>query len=292
MTVKDIVLSETYPDACKDGDGRLRVAAAVGVDGYARADAVVEAGADAVVVDTSHGQSEAVVRQVAKLRKRHPKALLVAGNVATAEGGKALARAGADVVKVGVGPGSICTTRVVAGVGVPQFTAIQATVSGVARGKGRAAVIADGGVRYSGDVAKAIAAGAAAVMVGNVLAGTDEAPGEIEHYQGRTYKGYRGMGSMGAMQMGSADRYFQDSSDDKVKLVPEGVEGRVPYKGKAQDVLQQFAGGLRQAMGYVGAKDLAALRGSEVVRVTPAGVRESHVHDIQVTKEAPNYRID
>ena len=292
ITVKDIMLSEANPDACKDPDGRLRVGAATGVGQETHADALVDAGVDALVVDTSHGHSDMVVAWTAKLRKRHRKVLLVAGNVATAAASAALASAGADVVKVGVGPGSICTTRVVAGVGIPQVTAIKNAVAGLGKPRGRTTVIADGGIRYSGDVAKALVAGADAVMIGNVLAGTDEAPGETEHFQGRVYKTYRGMGSIGAMQVGSADRYFQDADQEPTKLVPEGVEGRVPYKGKARDTLSQFLGGLRQAMGYVGAKDIAALRKAEYVQVTAAGVSESHVHDIQVTKESPNYRID
>lgn len=292
ITVKDLILAEANPDACKDPDGRLRVAAAVGVADGERADALVDAGADALVVDTAHGHSDGVVGWTAKLRRRHRSVLLVSGNVATAAGAAALAKAGADVIKVGVGPGSICTTRIVAGVGVPQVSAIEAAVRGAGRAKGRPTVIADGGIRYSGDVAKALAAGAAAVMVGNILAGTDEAPGETEHFQGRVYKSYRGMGSYGAMRAGSADRYFQGDGREPAKLVPEGVEGRVPYKGRVRPILEQLLGGLRQAMGYVGAKDLAALRRAERVRVTAAGVRESHVHDIQVTKEAPNYRID
>ncbi len=293
ITVKDILLSEAYPDACKDSSGSLRVAAAVGVNDRTRIEALVGAGADAIVVDTAHGHSSGVLKWVAELRRWQPKALIVAGNVATAAGAQALAAAGADAVKVGVGPGSICTTRVIAGIGVPQFSAIANVAKGLSRRKRRPGIIADGGIRFSGDVAKALAAGADAVMVGGMLAGTAEAPGETELYQGRAYKSYRGMGSLGAMQLGSADRYFQRADTEPGKLVPEGVEGRVPYKGPVQEVIAQLTGGLRAAMGYTGAPTIAALhKGSRFVRVTAAGVRESHVHDIQLTKEAPNYRVD
>ena len=293
VTVKDIIKSETFPDACKDGQGRLRAAAAVGVRDQKRIDMLVDAGVDIVVVDSAHGHSESVLRVVAACKKRHREVFVVGGNVATAAGARALAAAGADAVKVGVGPGSICTTRVVAGVGVPQFSAI-AAAAGALRGKTkkRVSIIADGGVRFSGDIAKAVAAGADAVMIGGLLAGTDESPGEIELFQGRAYKNYRGMGSLAAMQkQGARERYFQEEAGDG-KLVPEGVEGRVPYKGRAQDVVAQLRGGLRAAMGYVGAKTVAQLQTrAKFVRITAAGARESHVHDVQIVREAPNYRV-
>ena len=293
VTVKDIIKSETFPDACKDGQGRLRAAAAVGVRDQKRIDMLVDAGVDIVVVDSAHGHSESVLRVVAACKKRHREVFVVGGNVATAAGARALAAAGADAVKVGVGPGSICTTRVVAGVGVPQFSAI-AAAAGALRGKTkkRVSIIADGGVRFSGDIAKAVAAGADAVMIGGLLAGTDESPGEIELFQGRAYKNYRGMGSLAAMQkQGARERYFQEEAGDG-KLVPEGVEGRVPYKGRAQDVVAQLRGGLRAAMGYVGAKTIAQLQTrAKFVRITAAGARESHVHDVQIVREAPNYRV-
>ncbi len=292
MTVKDILLSEHYPHACKDTFGQLRVGGAVGVDDHERAQALIDARVDALVVDTAHAHSKKVVEWVAQLRKRYRKVLLVAGNIATAEAGRALADAGADVVKVGIGPGSICTTRVISGVGVPQFSAICAVVEGVAKRRKRPKVIADGGIRFSGDAAKALAAGADAVMVGSMLAGTTEAPGEIELYQGRAYKSYRGMGSIGAMYQGSAERYFQKPDTPTDKLVPEGVEGRVPYKGRAHDAINQIIGGLRASMGYLGRPDIPSLRTVKVVRVSAASVRESHVHNIQITKEAPNYRVD
>lgn len=291
VTVKDILRADTFPDASKDGQKRLRAAAAVGANDDDRARMLAEAGADAIVIDSAHGHSRGVLDAVARLKKmRLPDALIIAGNIATAEGMKALAAAGADVVKVGIGPGSICTTRMVAGVGVPQFSAIMAAAR--ARGARRKpAVIADGGMRYSGDVAKALAAGADAVMMGGMLAGTDESPGEMELYQGRAYKRYRGMGSLSAMRRGGGGRYAQGDAPAN-KLVPEGVEGRVPYKGKVSDVLYQMMGGLRAAMGYVGAADLRALKKAKVMRVSAASVRESHVHDVQITREAPNYQAD
>ena len=292
MTVKDILLSEQYPDACKDNAGRLRVGAAIGVGDVVRADALIDAEVDALVVDTAHGHSKRVVDWVAKVRKRHKKVLLVAGNVATQKGAKALALADADVIKVGIGAGSICTTRMVTGVGVPQYSAIVNAVSGIGGKRQNKTIIADGGVRFSGDIAKALVAGAQAVMVGGMLAGTTEAPGDIELFQGRTYKSYRGMGSVGAMKEGSAERYFQDQTINPNKLVPEGVEGRVPYKGNAHDVIGQITGGLRSTMGYLGIEKIAQLPTAKVVQMTAAGVRESHVHDIQITKEAPNYQVD
>ena len=294
VTVKDIVKSETFPDSSKDAAGRLLVAAAVGAaDFLQRAGLLADAGADALAVDSAHGHSEAVLAAVAALRKRHPGLDIIAGNIATADGAKALAQAGATCVKVGVGPGSICTTRVVAGVGVPQISAIQAAAGVLSKtGKNPVSIVADGGVRYSGDIAKAVVAGADAVMIGGALAGADESPGEIELFQGRAYKRYRGMGSVAAMRKGSGERYFQSESA-AAKLVPEGVEGRVPYKGKAADVLFQLSGGLRAAMGYVGAADLAEMRAKgRFVRATAAGARESHVHDVQITREAPNYHVE
>ena len=294
VTVKDIIKSETFPDSSKDGEGRLLVAAAVGVaDFLQRAGPLADAGVDALALDSAHGHSEAVLRAVAQLRKRHPKLDIIAGNIATADGAKALAQVGATAVKVGVGPGSICTTRIVAGVGVPQISAIQAAAAVLQkRGKHPVSIVADGGVRYSGDIAKAVAAGADAVMIGGALAGADESPGEIELFQGRAYKRYRGMGSLAAMRKGSGERYFQTDSAP-AKLVPEGVEGRVPYKGKAADVLFQLSGGLRSAMGYVGAANLSELRSKgRFVRATAAGTRESHVHDVQITREAPNYHVE
>ncbi len=291
ITIKDIEKSERHPHATKDAFGRLRVGAAVGPgpDGLERVAALVEAGVDVVVVDTAHGHSQGVLEMVREVRKRFDKLGLVAGNVATAEATEALLDAGANAVKVGIGPGSICTTRVVAGVGVPQLSAVLACAkAAAARG---ASIIADGGIRYSGDVVKALAAGAACVMVGSLLAGTDEAPGDVVLYQGRSYKTYRGMGSLGAMQDGSADRYFQESAKDALKLVPEGVEGMVPYKGSLAATIFQLTGGLRAGMGYLGAKDLSTLRErAHFLRVSNAGAKESHVHDVMVTNEAPNYR--
>ncbi len=290
ITVKDIEKAVTYPSATKDAAGRLRVAAAttVGDLGLARSEALIDAECDLLVVDTAHGHSVRVAEAVAAIKKRSSAVQVVAGNVATAAAARALIDAGADGIKVGIGPGSICTTRVVAGVGVPQLTAILDTAE-VAL-KAGVPVIADGGIRTSGDIAKALAAGAAAVMVGSLLAGTEEAPGETFLYQGRAYKSYRGMGSVGAMARGSADRYFQQDIKDQLKLVPEGVEGQVPYKGPAREVLHQLVGGVKAAMGYLGAATLAELRQrAEFIRITNAGLRESHVHDVVITREAPNY---
>src|SRR5439155_15530062 len=295
ITVKDILKSTEHPFACKDELGQLRVGAAVGTGGdtVERVEALVAAGVDVVVVDTSHGHSQGVLDRVRWIKRTFPKLQVIGGNVATASGAKALADHGADGVKVGIGPGSICTTRVVAGVGVPQVSAIINTLEGVA-GLG-IPLIADGGIRYSGDIAKAIAAGASSVMLGSLFAGTEESPGETELYQGRSYKIYRGMGSLGAMQQGSADRYFQDTEGEgeSEKLVPEGIEGRVPYKGSLSAVIQQLTGGMRAAMGYCGCPTIDALRTrAEFVEITSAGMRESHVHDVQITKEAPNYLVE
>ncbi len=289
LTLKDTELSVLNPLACKDELGRLRVAAAstVGDEGYERSLALVDAGVDLVVIDTAHGHSEGVARAVSRIKAHSNQVQVVAGNVATAEAARALVDAGADAVKVGIGPGSICTTRIVAGVGVPQLTAIMDAV----RGAGDVPVIADGGIKFSGDFAKAIAAGASCAMVGSAIAGTDESPGEVILYQGRSFKSYRGMGSLGAMARGSADRYFQkDAASDK--LVPEGIEGQVPYKGPAGTVIHQLVGGLRAAMGYTGNATVAEMRGGcEFVRITGAGLKESHVHDVQITRESPNYRL-
>ena len=290
ITVKDIEKAQKYPNACKDDRGRLRVAAATGVgeDGYRRANALVEAECDVIVVDSSHGHSKGVLDSVTRIKKISNYVQVVAGNVATSDGAKALIDAGADCIKVGIGPGSICTTRIVAGVGVPQLTAVMDAVD--AARKTDTPVIADGGIKYSGDLAKAIAAGASVAMVGSMLAGTDEAPGEVFLYQGRSYKGYRGMGSVGAMARGSADRYFQSEVQDTLKLVPEGVEGQVPYKGPVSAVVHQTIGGLRAAMGLTGSKSIAEFhKRANFVRITGAGLRESHVHDVVVTREAPNY---
>jgi IMP dehydrogenase len=290
VTVKDIEKAQKYPNACKDEQGRLRVAAAttVGEDGFARAEALIGAGVDLVVVDTAHGHSSRVLEVVARIKKQSNRVQVIAGNVATADGTKALIDAGADAVKVGIGPGSICTTRIVAGVGVPQLTAIMDAVE-VAR-KQDVPIIADGGIKFSGDMVKALAAGADCVMIGALLAGTDEAPGETYLYQGRTYKAYRGMGSVGAMARGSADRYFQQEVKDTLKLVPEGIEGQVPHKGPVDGVLHQLVGGLRAGMGYLGAKDLQALRErARFIRVSSAAVTESHTHGVATTREAPNY---
>jgi IMP dehydrogenase len=290
ITVKDIEKAVANPNACKDEQGRLRVAAAttVGDKGHERTERLIEAGVDLVVVDTAHGHSKLVLDAVTRIKKRSNAVQVVAGNVATAAGARALIDAGADAIKVGIGPGSICTTRIVAGVGVPQLTAILDAVA--AASATATPVIADGGIKYSGDLAKAIAAGADCAMVGSLLAGTDETPGEVFLYQGRSYKTYRGMGSVGAMARGSADRYFQQDIKDTLKLVPEGVEGQVPYKGAASTVLHQLAGGLRAAMGYVGARDIAEMHEkAEFVRISGAGLRESHVHDVTITRESPNY---
>ena len=294
ITVKDFQKATEFPRACKDERGRLRVGAAVGTtpDTLDRVAALREAGVDVVVIDTAHGHSRGVIVLVARVKSRWPDQQVIAGNIATADAARALIDAGADAVKVGIGPGSICTTRVVAGVGVPQISAV-ANIAAALR-DAEVPVISDGGIRYSGDVAKAIAAGAHAVMIGSLFAGTEESPGEVELYQGASYKSYRGMGSLGAMaeRFGSADRYFQDTSTELEKLVPEGVEGRVPYKGSVVTILQQLAGGLRAAMGYTGSRDISELRTRpHFVRITNAGVRESHVHDVSITKEAPNYRV-
>jgi len=293
ITVKDMEKEERFPNACKDEQGRLRVAAAVGVgdSGKERAAALLEAGCDVLVVDTAHGHSQGVLTTVSEIKKLSNYAQVVAGNVATPDGAKALIDAGADCIKIGIGPGTICTTRMVAGVGMPQFTAV--LESSEACREAGVPCIADGGIKYSGDIAKALAAGATAVMIGSLFAGTDESPGEVLLFQGRSYKAYRGMGSLGAMARGSADRYFQEEVSDKLKLVPEGVEGRVPYKGPIGTVIHQLIGGLRAAMGYTGAATLAELQANvKFRRITNAGLRESHVHDITITREAPNYRAD
>ena len=293
ITVKDIQKSHDHPNACKDKQGRLRVGAAVGVgtDTEERVESLAKAGVDVIVVDTAHGHSQGVLDRVNWVKKHFPKIEVIGGNIATADAAKALVDAGADGVKVGIGPGSICTTRIVAGVGVPQISAIS-NVELALRGSG-VPFIADGGIRFSGDISKAIAAGAHSVMLGGMFAGTEEAPGEVELFQGRSYKSYRGMGSIGAMQKGSSDRYFQDNNGNADKLVPEGIEGRVPYKGSVLAVIHQLMGGLRASMGYVGAADITQMRErAEFVQITSAGMRESHVHDVQITKEAPNYRID
>ena len=290
ITVKDMEKAVANPDACKDSQGRLRVAAAttVGDKGFERARALADAECDLIVLDTAHGHSARVVEQVEKIKKAFGNVQLVAGNVATAAAAEALIGAGADCIKVGIGPGSICTTRIVAGVGVPQLTAVS-DVANIATKHG-IPVIADGGLRTSGDVAKAVAAGASVCMVGSLLAGTEEAPGEVFLYQGRSYKAYRGMGSVGAMARGSADRYFQDDVKDTLKLVPEGVEGQVPYKGHAHNVLHQLVGGLRASMGYTGSRTVEEMReNAEFVRITNSGLSESHVHDVTITRESPNY---
>ncbi|MBC7192114.1 IMP dehydrogenase [Marinobacter sp.] len=292
ITVKDIQKAKDYPLACKDDQGRLRVGAAVGTGGDtdARIAALAEAGVDVIVVDTAHGHSKGVIDRVRWVKENYPQVQVIGGNIATAEAAIALAEAGADAVKVGIGPGSICTTRIVAGIGVPQITAVS-NVAEALKDRG-VPLIADGGVRFSGDIAKAIAAGAHSVMIGSLLAGTDEAPGEVELFQGRSYKAYRGMGSIGAMGQGSSDRYFQDASKGLEKLVPEGIEGRVACKGPMRNIVHQLMGGLRASMGYTGSRTIDEMRTRpQFVRITNAGMRESHVHDVTITKEAPNYRI-
>lgn len=292
ITAKDIFKAERFPNACKDADGRLRVGAAVGIcsGNDERVLRLIEAGADVLVVDTAHGHSRNVRNTVLSIKAAHPSVQLIAGNIATADAAKYLLDAGVDGVKVGIGPGSICTTRVVTGIGVPQISAI-ANVAAALEGSG-VPVIADGGIRFSGDFAKAIAAGASVVMVGGMLAGTEEAPGEIELYQGRAYKAYRGMGSLGAMAKGSSDRYFQNAAEGVEKLVPEGIEGRVPFKGPISSIVHQLMGGLRAAMGYTGSPDIDVMRTRpKFVRITAAGIHESHVHDVSITKEAPNYPV-
>ncbi|MBX3677724.1 MAG: IMP dehydrogenase [Rhodocyclaceae bacterium] len=293
ITVKDILKSTEHPLACKDKFGRLRVGAAIGVGPGTeeRAELLVEAGVDLIVVDTAHGHSQGVLDRIKWVKTNFPHVEVVGGNIATADAARALVDHGADGVKVGIGPGSICTTRIVAGVGVPQITAID-NVANALLDSG-VPLIADGGIRYSGDISKAIAAGAYAVMLGGLFAGTEEAPGEIELFQGRSYKSYRGMGSLGAMQQGAADRYFQEADSNVEKLVPEGIEGRVPYKGPVGAVIHQLMGGLRASMGYVGSNGIDEMRSrAEFVEITSAGVRESHVHDVQIVKEAPNYRVE
>ena len=293
VTVKDILKSSEHPLACKDEQGHLRVGAAVGVgEGTEeRVELLAEAGIDVIVVDTAHGHSEGVLKRVQWVKKTFPQVEVIGGNIATANAAKALVGHGADGVKVGIGPGSICTTRIVAGVGVPQITAVEMVANALAADG--IPLIADGGIRYSGDISKAIAAGASSVMLGGLFAGTEEAPGETVLYQGRSYQAYRGMGSLGAMKDGAADRYFQDSDANVEKLVPEGIEGRVPYKGPVVAVIHQLMGGLRSSMGYVGCATIDEMRAkAEFVEITSAGIRESHVHDVQITKEAPNYHID
>jgi IMP dehydrogenase len=291
ITYRDIIKLRKHPNSCKDEYGRLRVAAAIGVtpDAVERTEALVKSGVDAIVIDTAHGHTKGVVSVLEKIKARFDQIDVVVGNVATAEGAVHLADAGADAVKVGIGPGSICTTRVVAGVGVPQLTAI---LDAAAALKDRGIpIIADGGIRYTGDVVKAMAAGAGSVMIGSMLAGVEESPGETIIYEGRKFKSYRGMGSIEAMQQGSSDRYFQDSLDDLNKLVPEGISGRVPYKGTLAEVMHQVIGGLRAGMGYCGAKDIAALAEANFIRITNSGIRESHPHDVSITREAPNYSL-
>ncbi|MBB5018496.1 IMP dehydrogenase [Chitinivorax tropicus] len=293
ITVKDIIKTVEHPQACKDSQGRLRVGAAVGVGAGTeeRVELLVEAGVDVIVVDTAHGHHQGVLDRVNWVKKTFPQVQVIGGNIATAAAARALVDNGADAVKVGIGPGSICTTRIVAGVGVPQISAVSNVADALA--STGVPLIADGGIRFSGDIAKAIAAGAHAVMLGGLFAGTEESPGETELYQGRSYKSYRGMGSLGAMQQGSSDRYFQDSAKSNDKFVPEGIEGRVPYKGPITAVIHQLVGGLRSSMGYVGCSSIADMHArAEFVEITSAGMRESHVHDVQITKEAPNYHVD
>ena len=290
---KDLQKSKDFPNACKDGLERLRVGAAIGVgkDMQDRLKKLTDAETDVIVVDTAHGHSKMVIDAIKSIRKQYPKLQLIAGNIATKEAAKALVKAGVDAIKVGIGPGSICTTRIVAGVGVPQITAISEAASAV-RGT-TVKVIADGGIRFSGDISKALAAGADSVMLGSLFAGTTEAPGEIELYQGRTYKNYRGMGSIGAMKSGSSERYFQGNETTSDKFVPEGIEGRVPYKGGLANILHQLLGGIRSSMGYLGCSNLKELHTkAKFVKITNAGMKESHVHDVMITKEAPNYQID
>ena len=291
ITYRDIIKLSTFPNSCKDEWGRLRVAAAVGVtyDTIDRTEALVNAGVDAVIIDTAHGHSRGVLETLEKVKAAFPSIDVVCGNIATADAAKALVEAGADAVKVGIGPGSICTTRVIAGVGVPQLGAVM-EVSEALRGTS-VPVIADGGIRFTGDIVKGIAGGADTVMIGSMLAGTEESPGETIIYEGRRFKSYRGMGSLEAMQKGSKDRYFQDAEDDLKKLVPEGISGRVPYKGTVLEVMHQIIGGLRAGMGYCGASDIAALQNAQFVRMTAAGVKESHPHDVTITREAPNYSL-
>ncbi|MGE0288406.1 MAG: IMP dehydrogenase [Bradyrhizobium sp.] len=293
ITVKDIIKETEHPNACKDEQGKLRAGAAVGVgEGTEdRVERLVEAGADVLVVDTAHGHAQGVLDRVKWIKKKFPQMQVIGGNIGTGDGARALVDHGADGVKIGIGPGSICTTRIVAGIGVPQITAIMNVAEALA--KSGVPLIADGGIRYSGDIAKALGAGAHSVMLGSLFAGTEEAPGEIEFSQGRSYKSYRGMGSLGAMQKGAADRYFQDSEMNVDKLVPEGIEGRVPYKGSALLVIQQLLGGVRASMGYTGSQNLEELRRrAQFVEISSAGMRESHVHDVQIVKESPNYRVD
>lgn len=297
ITVKDILKEQEKPFASKDAYGQLRVAAAVGTskDTEERVAALIAAGVDVIVVDTAHGHSKNVIDRVRSIKNQYANTTIIAGNIATGDAALALADAGADAVKVGIGPGSICTTRIVTGVGVPQITAISQVSEALAGLHAHVGVIADGGIRYSGDICKALAAGASAVMIGSLFAGTEEAPGEVELYHGRSYKSYRGMGSLGAMSQrhGSSDRYFQEQSSEVGKLVPEGIEGRVPYKGSLMNIINQLMGGLRSAMGYTGSPNIKALHSKpHFIRITPSGVRESHVHDVQITKEAPNYHVD
>jgi IMP dehydrogenase len=291
ITYRDIIKVKTHPNSCKDSYGRLRVAAAVGVtnDTVERVTALVEAGVDAIVIDTAHGHTRGVVDKLKEVKAKYPNLDVIVGNIATAEAAKYLADAGADAVKVGIGPGSICTTRVIAGVGVPQLTAVNEVAKALV-GTG-VPVIADGGIRYTGDIVKAIAAGADIVMVGSMFAGVEESPGETIIFEGRKFKSYRGMGSLEAMQKGSKDRYFQDAEDDIKKLVPEGISGRVPYRGNLEEVMYQIIGGLRAGMGYCGAPTIDNLKGAKFVRITSAGMRESHPHDVTITREAPNYSI-
>ncbi len=293
MTVKDILKADTHPEASKDSSGKLRVGAALGTggDSHERLEKLVAAGVDVVVVDTAHGHSKGVIERVREIKRHHPDLQVIAGNIATGDAARMLVDAGADAVKVGIGPGSICTTRIVAGVGVPQLTAV-GDVAAALQGTD-VPLIADGGIRYSGDVAKAIAAGASSVMMGSIFAGTEESPGEIVLYKGRSYKFYRGMGSLGAMQQGAADRYFQDSNIAAEKMVPEGIEGRVPYKGAVSAIIYQLCGGLRSSMGYCGCPTIDAMhQRAQFVEISSAGIRESHVHDVQIVKEAPNYHVE